>query len=386
MDWMYLFYFALAVLFFFGAESVGRGKWHEDFTSLRQTKMLLGTAAVCISLHHMGQKTCAPWHPSKYIVHGMDVFVPMGYMLVGLFLFSSGLGLYRSLKSKPDYLKGFCRRRILPIIVAFYLSEFIHTGIRLAMGEKMSVSQVLWYLSGLRMANNNAWYVIVIPFFYLAFWAAFRFCRREGTALFLVFAFTLAYTVFGSLIDHQNVWWMRGEWWYNSIIMFPLGLLFGKYERRAAAFLRRGYWFWLLLSFAGIFLLFRQSEWLNGHLWGYYGEWGDPLKVPHRLMSAGMEWLVCVSFTAFCFLLMMKVKLGNRVLAWFGGMTLGFYLMHGAFVEMFGYNFLDITESIVYIRNVPLYILVVLACSIPAAIGFRFILRQITLPLMKKAE
>ena len=263
MDWMYLFYFSLALLFFFGARSTGRG-WNEEYTSLKQTKMLQGIAALGIALHHMAQKTCAPWHPSVYTVHGLDFFVPIGYMLVGLFLFCSGLGLYRSLKSKPDYLKGFFRRRILPIIIAFYLSEFIYTGIRLLMGEKMNLTTVLWYLSGLHMANFNAWYVVVIPFFYLAFWAAFRFCKREGTAIAWVFLFTLAYTVAGALIDHQDDWWMRGEWWYNSIILFPLGLLFGKFEKQVTGFFKKGYWFWLLLFFAGIFLVFQQSEWRVG--------------------------------------------------------------------------------------------------------------------------
>jgi len=377
MDWMYLFYFSLALLFFFGARSTGRG-WNEEYTSLKQTKMLQGIAALGIALHHMAQKTCAPWHPSVYTVHGLDFFVPIGYMLVGLFLFCSGLGLYRSLKSKPDYLKGFFRRRILPIIIAYYLSEFIYTGIRLLMGEKMNLTTILWYLSGLHMANFNAWYVVVIPFFYLVFWAAFRFCKREGTAIAWVFLFTLAYTAAGALIDHQDDWWMRGEWWYNSIILFPLGLLFGKFEKQVTGFFKKGYWFWLLFFFAGIFLVFRQSEWLVNGPWGYYGEWGDRLKVQHRLMSAGIQWVSAFFFVVFCFLLMMKVQLGNRVLAWLGGMTLEFYLMHGVFVELFGYNFLDISKSIVYIKKVPLYVVVVLACSVPASLLFRLILRQLT--------
>ena len=377
MDWMYLFYFSLALLFFFGARSTGRG-WNEEYTSLKQTKMLQGIAALGIALHHMAQKTCAPWHPSVYTVHGLDFFVPIGYMLVGLFLFCSGLGLYRSLKSKPDYLKGFFRRRILPIIIAYYLSEFIYTGIRLLMGEKMNLTTILWYLSGLHMANFNAWYVVVIPFFYLVFWAAFRFCKREGTAIAWVFLFTLAYTAAGAMIDHQDDWWMRGEWWYNSIILFPLGLLFGKFEKQVTGFFKKGYWFWLLFFFAGIFLVFRQSEWLVNGPWGYYGEWGDRLKVQHRLMSAGIQWVSAFFFVVFCFLLMMKVQLGNRVLAWLGGMTLEFYLMHGVFVELFGYNFLDISKSIVYIKKVPLYVVVVLACSVPASLLFRLILRQLT--------
>ena len=228
------------------------------------------------------------------------------------------------------------------------------------------------------MANFNAWYVIVIPFFYLVFWAAFRFCKHEGTAIFWVFAFTLAYTVFGAFIDHQEDWWMRGEWWYNSIILFPVGLLFGKFEKQITRFFRKGYWFWLLLSFAGIFLLFQQSEWLNNTVWGYYGEYGDRLKVQHRLMSAGGQWVVCLVYVTFCFLLMMKVRIGNKVTAWLGSVTLEFYLMHGIFVELFGYSFLDMRKSLVYIRKVPLYITLVLICSVIATIAFHVLWKTIT--------
>ena len=79
-------------------------------------------------------------------------------------------------------------------------------------------------------------YVIVIPFFYLVFWLSFRFCKREGTAILWIFLFTLGYTVLGAVINHQNTWWMRGEWWYNSIILFPLGILFAKYEEKIASY------------------------------------------------------------------------------------------------------------------------------------------------------
>ena len=385
-DSMYLFWFTLGLLLFFGAKYAGKGKWNEEYTSLGQTKVLLGIMTLGVALHHLSQKSCAPWHAPNVIVHGLDFFVDMGFLFVSVFLFCSGLGLYKSFRNKPDYLKGFCRRRILPIVIAFYLSEILHTVLRLAMGEKMDFTTVLWYLSGLHMANTNAWYVIVIPFFYLAFWAAFRFCRREGFAILWVFLFTLGYTVVGALIDHQDDWWMRGEWWYNSILLFPLGLLFGKFEEKITRVAKKGYWFWLLLSFAAIVLLTLQSDWLIGYRWGYYGEYGDPLKVQHRLMSAGAQWAVCIAFVSFWFLLMMKVKLGNKALAWLGAVSLDFYLIHGIFVELFGYNFMDISRKSIYIKNPALHTLAALACTVPAVLLFRWIRLKITGLTQKKKE
>ena len=56
MDWMYLVYFLLGGVLFAGARFCRRGEWNEDYTSLGQTKVLLGFTALCIALHHLGQK------------------------------------------------------------------------------------------------------------------------------------------------------------------------------------------------------------------------------------------------------------------------------------------------------------------------------------------
>ena len=374
MDLMYAVYFMLGALIFCGAKVYRRGEWNEGSTSLEQTKILQGIAALGVALHHIAQKSCGPWHPSQYIVHGLDVFAPVGFLFVAVFLFGSGLGLYRSVKSKPGYLAGFFRRRIVPIVAAFYLSEIIYLIVRWAMGEKLDVLTVLWYLSGLHMANFNAWYPIVIVFFYAAFYLAFKKCRSDGAAIAWVACFTLMYTVLCAFIDHQNEWWFRGEWWYSSIVMFPLGLLFGRYESGITAFLKKKYLLWLFLSFAAMVGFYLFSDFIAPNLWGYYGEtWHDPLKVPHRLLTALSQWLACIGFVGFITILTMKVRFGNRVLKLLGGVTLEFYLMHGIFVELFGFNFLDFAPSLYYIRNVPLYTAAVLICSIPATALFRFL-------------
>ena len=374
MDGIYLVYFLLAAVIFFGSKAMGRGKWNDDYTSLQQTKVLQGIMALGVALHHMAQKTCAPWHNPRYVVHGLDPFIPVGYLCVGVFLFCSGMGLYKSFRTKPGYLKGFVRRRIVPMVIAFYLSEFIYTGVRALMGERLTLADTLWYLSGLKMANYNAWYVIVIPFFYLAFWLAFRFCRREGAAITWVFLFTAAYTVAGAVINHQNEWWMRGEWWYNSILLFPLGMVFARYEQGITKVLKKGYWLWLVVFLAGFILAFRWSE----RVANYYTP-----RMTDRILSAGSQWLVALLFVMFFLTLMMKVRLGNKVLAWFGAASLDFYLMHSMFVDMFGYNFADVANSAYYIKNVPLYIVVVLACSVAAALLFGAVRKRIVRPLVR---
>ena len=62
--------------------------------------------------------------------------------------------------------------------------------------------------------------------------------------------------------------------------------------------------------------------------------------------------------------------------------------MHGMFVEIFGYDFLEKMPSLYYIKNVPLYILVVFACSIPLTFIYHVVWKALVklLPFNKTAK
>ena len=133
-------------------------------------KAMQGMAALCIMLHHCGQRTSAPWIDKQYYSPGLGFFVPIGFILVSLFTFCSGYGLYKSFKDKEGYLTNrFILKRIVPIVLLHYAVTFIFLGVRFALGEKIKGAKLLWYVTSLKLCNPNSWFVIVIPFFYLCF-------------------------------------------------------------------------------------------------------------------------------------------------------------------------------------------------------------------------
>lgn len=380
---IYLIYPIVLILLFAGAKVSRRKTWNEEAFSLRQMKMLQGMAAICIMLHHLGQKTCAPWHSKKVIVHGLDFFVPIGYFLVALFFFCSGYGLYKSWKTKPNYLEGFLKRRVLPLVVAYYLSGLVFLAVRYLMKEKISGWQLFCYLSGIKLCNINAWYVIALPIFYLFFYLAFRFCKKENAAVAVTAAAVLIYILIGTMINH-NDYWMRGEWWYNSVHLFVVGILFARSEEKKIASMKRLYPLRLVGSLLLIFVFYVLSEWAADVI-SYYGENFDPLYWRVVLRRWGClipQLLASYYFVRFLFLLSLKVKLGNPVLKFMSGITLEFYLIHGIFVELFGYDFLELTKSLVYIRNVTLHLLLVVVLSIPATLLFKKVYDLVCRPLV----
>lgn len=367
---IYYIYPLLVITLFWGAKPCWIKKWNQEAFSLRQMKALQGFFAICIMLHHVGQKTCASWLDEGLIIPGLELFVPIGYFFVGFFFFCSGYGLYVSLHSKPDYLKGFGVRRVLPIILAFYGTGLIFLWARYLMKEPLDTWKVIFYATGLQLSNPYSWYVIVLPFFYLAFWLSFRFCKTEGHAIAFVFLFTFVYQLLGTFVDH-NDWWMRGEWWYNSVHLFPLGLLFAKHRAKIQSSLKKYYVLYFILSFIGIFVFFAFSEYAQA-VFSYYGEyWHAPDKIPRRWICLVSQMLASSSFVFFFLLLSMKVRIGNWFLDLMGSLTLEFYLIHGLFLELFSYNFADSAPSLVRVTNVPLLVLGVFLPALAASMLLR---------------
>ncbi len=363
---IYLVYVALPVILLWGAKFSGK-RFNDGFLSLEQTKAIQGFLAICIMLHHIAQKTCASWiQPQTRIVHGLDMFVPIGYLLVSVFLFFNGYGVYKSYHTKENYLEGFIKKRILPVVLALYTTTVIFFIARLLVGEKMDAKQVILYLTSIQLCNPNTWYVIVLPFFYLAFYFSFKFIKKDGLAVLATTAFVVLYMLLGTRIDH-NDYWIRGEWWYNCVFLFPVGIIFAKFEDKIIPHLKKHYWVYLVAALLLFYPLYIYSGFIC-NIFGYYGDnWGAPDTVFRRRVSLLSQVFLTTEFVFTVLLINMKVAFGNKFLKFMGTITLEFYLIHGLYVELFGWQFDGGVPSPHHIKYVLVYVLVVFALGVPSA-------------------
>jgi peptidoglycan/LPS O-acetylase OafA/YrhL len=226
---------------------------------------------------------------------------------------------------------------------------------------------VVLYLTSIKLCNPNTWYVIVLPFFYMFFYVAFKFIKNDGAALAVVTALVVGYILLGTTINH-NDYWIRGEWWYNCVILFPVGMFFAKFEKELIAFFKKTYLVLMPVCVAAVYPVYLWSRKVCNDF-GYYGEnWGAPDTVLRRRVSVLSESAICVLFVLAILLLGMKVKIGNKFLKFMGSITLEFYLIHGLYVELCAYNFDGGVKSPFRIHNLLLYVLVVFALGVPSAV------------------
>lgn len=366
---VYLTYPAMLALLFIGARFSKKGEWNEEFLEYGQTKYLQGFLAICIMLHHIGQETCAPWQTYR-LYPGLEFFVPLGYVFVGIFMFCSGYGLMVSYKKKPNYLSnGFFRKRALPLLIGYYVSAWIFFIARIIMGQKLSGWDTFCYLIGIKLSNPYGWFALAMPLFYLFFYLSFKHSRNPVLATTIC---VFAYTFLGTCINH-NDYLMTGQWWYNCVQMFWVGILIAKYKDSVVAWAKKKF----VLKLVICILLLQGSWYLTNYLQAVFSYYGQNARLPmyltvlYRWICLLGDMLYTTLFGFFILLLGMKIRIGNRFLGFMGTITFEFYIIHGLVLEFFSYKFCDVVAPIVRITNVALLIVVVFVLSIPLSLGMK---------------
>ncbi|MBO4928446.1 MAG: acyltransferase [Clostridiales bacterium] len=349
---------ALVAVLIAGARVSKRHEWQEEPFSLDSSKAIQGLSAVCIILHHLSQDLLKEAGPFEFLSG-------CGVLFVGIFFFFSGYGLYTSLKTKKDYLKGFLKKRFITILIPFYMCIAVFTIASCICGTKYKPLELLGVLSGWSLINNHMWYIVEIAILYLAFFIIYKLIKNRTAATSVMALFALL-MMGGSLYlchgkDFSCAYWFMGEWWYNSSILFIVGILVSKHQDVLRKIARKGYVV-LLPLFAILTAVFGK---ITSRFLEKYSYWSEiPGQDPRyldklRCLSVQVPFILC--FVLFVLLVMMKVRFGNPVLKFLGAISLELYLIHNLFLQGLS------NGTIFKVRSPSMYILLTILMSIGAA-------------------
>lgn len=350
---MIIYLILLAIIIFAGAKLAPTNEFHNDFLSLKTCKGIQGICAISIVLHHLTQNIAY----SQGDPGVMQPFVNLGYMMVSVFFFCSGYGLYTSYKNKKDYMKGFLKKRLPTVLVPLYLVNTLCTIIvllsgttyytdlnPLAMGMDSLIFKITTFL-GITLMYSDAWFVICIAIFYTAFYVFFKNNKDENKAIRNLGIFVILYAVLGMCLPPVGIFWVEGEWWYNSSFIFFIGILAAKNEKRIIAFAKEKYKVLLPLCLIGAVGIWYGAIALDA-TGGAYG---------HGI-SGALGALLCylcktpgeILFVSFVFLAAMKLKVNNIFSNFLGKISYEIYLTHGIFLGIFRSQAIHIQNDIVF--------------------------------------
>ncbi len=338
-----LFPVALLFLIFFKADfsMVSNRKGKEtallpEGEFLTQSKYIRAATCVAIILHHLVQ------YISKYgaINKGpVNYLNDMGIHFTALFFLFSGYGLVVSFYSKPGYLDHFFSKRILVVLIPFWISNLAGILLNLVLYGRLDLKTFPQNLIGTRLYNGNGWFIVELVIFYVLFYVLFRFIKKKDVALVLMCIAPVVMMAYSFMQGHDlegtGARWFTGEWWFNSTFSFTIGLLCGRFKDSLNAFVKKHYAI-VTCTVSVLFILsFIATIYAVKHL-GYYHDF-FPYGKRDAVITMIVQNISATLFALTVILVNKKIPIGNKVLKFLSAISFELFLIHGYFLhDIFG--------------------------------------------------
>ena len=226
-----MFILLLLVPLLFGCGFVKNDK---EIFGVDTTKSLKGLFASGVVLHHLSSY----FFTDRFTTLGL--YRHAGFIMVSGFLMISGYGLAFSLQRKDGYLKGFFRKRILPVIVGYYIVAVCYYF--LYKHYNMLTPDVFFNL----VTGISYWFIVAITVLYIGFWLSFKWLRPKA-GLIACTVWTLLYMAFMLILSRRSPY-AYGFWWSNSALAFVVGMWFSFYRDKILAVFGNKYVLWITAS------------------------------------------------------------------------------------------------------------------------------------------
>lgn len=268
-----------------------------NYLSRETTTAIKGIFVFFVFLSHFSQYFpygSEPDHWFYFVKHNS------GQLVVTMFLFYSGYGIFESIKKKgTDYVKTFPKNRILKTIFHLDVAVLIYLVIDHFLEIKFKTADILLSLIGWSSVGNSNWFMFAIILQYAFVFLAFIIFRKHKLpAIITVTALSVAYM----LIMPK----FKDSYWYNTALCLPLGLWYSYLKGGLEKAIMKNNFTYLL--FFAIFAAAFYQSFKNRNNLIYYEVW-------------------MLSFTVLVVLVSMKVNICNKALMWLGNHVFSIYIL-----------------------------------------------------------
>ncbi len=270
-----------------------RGSFNDGLLSVNESSVLKGIAAFFVLISHFIYNIGI----SGFDVGAARVYEWFGGMGVCMFFFLSGYGLLLSSKKNVSPIKQL-GRRLLNVAVPMVIIKLIFWFVWYKQFSP-GLAGCLLSVTGL---DGSAWFLSVILIIYVIFYIAQRFFPRHIhiAAAALIAVMSLVFLLLG--FEPR---------WYNSSLIFSLGMLFADRRESVIAFFKRKYLIKLLLTALAFAASCAAYALLSEH----------GISQVFKLVSGGL-------LNVLFFSVMLKLRLRSRIMAFFGKMSLYVFIVH----------------------------------------------------------
>lgn len=296
-DFMLIFFLLLIIdgLFFL---SIDFKKFNKEYLSKNNTAIIKGIFIIIVFFNHINEYVEYGSFFDKPIIKFVLV---LGQLMVTLFLFYSGYGIYESIKKNKDkYISSMPKKRIFKTFFEFSLVILTFAVMNSILKIHFSKSTFLLSFIGLESIGNSNWYIFAILCLYSICYVSFKiFKKNDFMAILGVMFLTFIYIYY---IER-----FRAPHWVDTSLCFTAGLFYSYFKDKIEKIVQRSnktYYMFITITFlVFVFLFFYRS---NGVV---------------------IFNIVSIIFCFLVILMTMKISIKSKFLLWFGNNLFWVYIL-----------------------------------------------------------
>ncbi len=287
-------------------------KGNRDYLSKNNTSCVKGLFILIVFYSHFLSYTEV--NLSKDFIMS-DIRMFLGQLMVTLFLFYSGYGVFESIKTKKDYIKKMPKNRIFKTWLHFIIVVFIFLIIDIVFKENFSIKRILLSFIAWTHIENSNWYILAILCLYGITYISFSIFEKKEDfqkGVILTYIITIVLMMFLSIY--------KEFWYYNTMLCYCLGLSYSLHKEviEEKLFNPKTYLMILFVTFCAFFT-FMNFKRIN-------------------------YWYFDIYAMIFCLLvveLTVIINIKSKVLLWFGDNLFWIYMLQRIpmlILTLIGYN------------------------------------------------
>lgn len=315
---MIVFYVFILILALWGVSYRNNEHGRSQYLSKNSTNAIKGICILLVFLRHGNQYIYESGY--DYSTIGDKLFALtdglLGQLIVVMFLFFSGYGVICSIHKKGiDYVKRIPKHRALATLINFDIAIVFFIILAIAMGTPLSCKQVILSFLCWEEVGNSNWYIFVIIACYLSTWIAFSLCgfkenRQRNNILAITINFIILLIVILILVQSG-----KARCWYDTILVYPLGMLYGAFKGEIESFINIKHNYILILILSVVLFVF-----------SYVTLFIDETSTYSLILKETGWYLRVVSAIIITLLIMMRIKVENGALIWLGSNLFPLYI------------------------------------------------------------
>lgn len=274
----------------------------------------------------------------------------LGQLIVVMFLFYSGYGIYESYKKKgKDYARKFFKSRLIPTWINFAICILLFLILNVLIGNHYSLLDIVLSFFGWSSIGNSNWFMFVTFALYILFFISFMIpVKGDKLAKLLIFTFL-------SFILLIVLYYTKETWWWNTIPCFTVGMWYSYFKDEIDAIVSKNNINYVL-SLTTLLILFMLSF----------------------LLQRKWSIFFCLYAVFFALLVVfgtMKVKFNSKPCSFLGKHVFSIYMLQRLVFILFEY---------LGINNKWVFVILSYSCVIIVAVIYDYLFGKIRNLLFKR--